>query len=66
MVQTRKDSGLAHELIAGFAQNFFGKVAVVFDLFKRTLAPFEAHIIGQVDVTHPSLTYALLDAIAFA
>jgi hypothetical protein len=63
MVQTRKDSCLAQELVAGFCQDLIREVAVVFYFLKRTFAPFQAYVIGQVNIPHSTLANALNDAI---
>ena len=55
VIQARKDSRLAQELLAGFAHQIHGKRAVVFDLFQGAQAPFKTKIIGQVDAAHAPL-----------
>ncbi len=63
VVETRQNIGLALELLAGLAQNFFGQVTVVFELLQCAFPAIQTQIISQVDVTHPTLTNAFLDAV---
>jgi hypothetical protein len=53
MVQASQNSGFSLELVASLLQQISRQAAVMFDFFKRALAPFQAQIIGKVNTSHP-------------
>ncbi len=55
MVQPRQHRRLAQELLACLLEQIHRKAAIVLDFLERTLAAFQAQVIGQVDAPHPSL-----------
>jgi hypothetical protein len=65
VVEARKNSRLAQELLAGFAQDFFGQAAVMLDFLKSTTPSSKHTIISEVNVAHTSLANALADGVTF-
>ena len=66
MIQPGEDGGFAQELFAGFTQHLRGERAVVLHFLEGALAAFQAHIVRQVDGTHPTLADDAADAITAA
>jgi hypothetical protein len=54
------------ELLASLLEQFARNRAVVFDFFESTSASFQAEVVGEVYITHTSLTDALMNAISAA
>src|SRR6266511_1165807 len=66
MIETRENSCLAQELVAGFISDFFREGAVVFDFFQRALAALETGVIGKINGSHSALTDPFTDLITAA
>ena len=63
MIETRKDRGLAQELVASLISNVFGESAVILDFLQRALAALESGIVCEIDRAHPALADPLADLI---
>src|SRR5687767_4343305 len=64
VIETRKHSSLAQELLAGFISNFFREGTVVLNFLQRAFTTLEAGIIGQINGTHSALTDPFTDLVA--